>query len=149
MKIIFASDHAGYELKERLKSFLIDLGYEIDDAGAHALNLEDDYTDFIPKAAKAVSQNPEDLRAIIIGKSGQGEAIAANRFPGVRAAVYYGGAPDIISLSRKHNDSNVLSLGAGFLDAEEAKEAVRAWLETPFSTEERHRRRIAKIDNSQ
>jgi len=144
MKIYLATDHAGFELKEKLVSFLGSLGFEVIDKGAFALDPEDDYPDFIASAAKEVSADPE-ARAIILGGSGQGEAIVANKFPGIRAVVYYGGNPEIIKLSREHNDANVLSLGARFLNEEEAKSAVKEWLETKFSAEERHERRIDKI----
>jgi ribose 5-phosphate isomerase B len=87
----------------------------------------------------------EGNKGIVIGGSGQGEAIAANKVKGVRAAVYYGGSLDIVKLSRTHNDSNILSLGARFLTQEEAIEAIKVWLETPFNNEERHKRRIKKI----
>jgi ribose 5-phosphate isomerase B len=90
--------------------------------------------------------DPECVRGIILGGSGQGEAIVANRIPGVRAALYYGGNIELIELSRKHNAANVLSLGARFIDHAAAKEAVKLWLATPFSQEERHVRRVRKID---
>ena len=89
-----------------------------------------------------------NTKAIILGGSGQGEDMVANKFEGVRAAEYYGGNLEIVKLSREHNDANVLSLGARFLSLEEAKEAVKLWLETPFSNEERHARRISEIENS-
>jgi ribose 5-phosphate isomerase B len=146
MKIYFASDHAGFEMKNTLMEFVKELGFEVEDCGAYELNPEDDYPEFIKKAAQAVSENPEDSKAIILGGSGQGEAMAANRFPNVRAAVFYGGPKEVIMLSRGHNDANILSLGARFLSLDEAKEAVRLWLETPFSGEERHRRRIKEIN---
>lgn len=145
MQIFIASDHAGFELKEKLKVFLKDLGYEVEDKGAFELNPEDDYPDFIYLVAKEIAQNPES-RGIILGGSGQGEAICANKFKSVRAAVFYGGDKKIISLSREHNDANVLSLGARFLNEEEAKEAVKLWLETPFSKDERHIRRIKMLE---
>ncbi len=145
--IYFATDHRGFELKEKLKKFVeSELGFDSNDFGAFEYNVEDDYPDFISKAAEAVSKNPDHDKAIILGGSGQGEAIVANRYPGIRAIVYYGGANDIITLSREHNNANVLSLGAAFLDEEEAKKAVRIWLEHPFSHEERHVRRIKKIE---
>lgn len=144
--IYLASDHAGFELKEKLKQYLRELGYEIKDCGAFALDAADDYSDFIAVAARAVSEDPENSRAIILGGSGQGEAMVANRFHGVRAAVYYGGNEKIISFSREHNDANILSLGARFLTEDEAKRAVKLWFDTAFSGEERHQRRLKKIE---
>jgi ribose 5-phosphate isomerase B len=155
MKIIFASDHAGFDLKEVLKPYVAGLGYEVEDMGAHEYNGYDDYPDFIAPAAQAVSHDPDTVRAILLGGSGQGEAMVANRHPHVRAIVYNGESRgalyndlDEIALSREHNDANVLSLGARFLTPDEAKEAVRRWLETPFKGDERHVRRIHKIDGS-
>jgi len=146
MKIYFATDHAGFELKEKLVDFVRSLGHDVEDCGASSLEPEDDYPDFISKAARAVSENPDNVKAVILGGSGQGEAIVANRYKGVRAAVYYGGTPEISTLSREHNDANILSLGARFVTEDEAREAVKTFLETPFSNEERHIRRIKKID---
>ncbi len=141
--IYLASDHAGFELKEKVKEFLEKEGLKVEDCGAYELNPSDDYPDFISKAAEAVSKDPKS-KAIILGGSGQGEAIVANKFPNVRAAVFYGNA-DMIPLTREHNDANILSLGARFLTEDEAFEAVKLWLETPFTEEERHVRRIEKI----
>jgi ribose 5-phosphate isomerase B len=156
MQIFLASDHAGFELKEKVKKFLSDSGYAVEDCGAYTFDPNDDYPDFVHKAAEAVSKcetekkNTGDLsrvcRGIILGGSGQGEAEEANRHENVRAAVYYGGPEQIVTLSREHNDSNILSLGARFLKEAEALTAVKLWLETPFSHEERHERRIDKID---
>ncbi len=146
MKIFIASDHAGFELKQALIPFLENLGHEVTDCGAKVLNPEDDYPEFISQAALGVFEDIENARGIIIGGSGQGEAIVANRLPSIRAAVYYGGNLDIVKLSREHNDANVLSLGARFVSVEEAQEAVKLWLETTFSGEERHTRRINQID---
>jgi ribose 5-phosphate isomerase B len=145
MKIFLGTDHAGYALKEVLKGYLLEFGHEIKDMGAHEYQGQDDYPDFITLVAEEVSKDT-DVRGIILGGSGEGEAMCANRHKGVRAAVYYGGRPEIITLSREHNDANVLSLGARFLNEEEAKEVIKIWLETPFSGEERHKRRIGKID---
>lgn len=157
MKIYFAADHAGFEMKNELLKFVADLGYETEDCGAYELNPTDDYPEFVKKAAQAVSDKPEEARAIVLGGSGQGEAIVANKFPNIRAVEYYGRAfPEgvvaedslnIIKLSREHNNANVLSLGARFLTIDEAKEAVKLWLETPFSKTERHERRINKMEN--
>ncbi|KKU49630.1 MAG: Ribose-5-phosphate isomerase B, partial [Parcubacteria group bacterium GW2011_GWA2_47_10] len=142
--IYLATDHAGFELKEMLKQYLLELNYEVKDFGAFELDIDDDYPDFIRLAAEAVSKNPKD-KAVILGGSGQGEAIVANRYKGVRAVVYYGGSSKVLTLSRVHNDSNVLSLGARFLTEAKAKRAVKIWLETEFQNEERHMRRIKKI----
>ncbi|OGZ95362.1 MAG: ribose-5-phosphate isomerase, partial [Candidatus Sungbacteria bacterium RIFCSPHIGHO2_01_FULL_47_32] len=127
--IYLATDHAGFELKEMLKQYLLELNYEVKDFGAFELDIDDDYPDFIRLAAEAVSKNPKD-KAVILGGSGQGEAIVANRYKGVRAVVYYGGSSKVLTLSRVHNDSNVLSLGARFLTEAKAKRAVKIWLET-------------------
>ncbi|MCX6738794.1 MAG: RpiB/LacA/LacB family sugar-phosphate isomerase [Candidatus Parcubacteria bacterium] len=154
MKIYIATDHAGFELKEKLVPFLRELGHDVMDKGAITLDDNDDYPDFIAEAAKEVSlANNADVRGIVIGGSGQGEAIVANKFANIRAVVFNGQyepkdgseVPDEIFLTRSHNDSNVLSLGARFISEETAKRAVREWLDTPFSGEERHERRIKKI----
>lgn len=147
MTIYFASDHAGFALKQALVVYVRDeLGFEVSDCGAPILDENDDYPDWIGLAARAVSLNPREGRAIVLGGSGQGEAIVANKYAGVRAALYYGNNLDIVRLSREHNDANVLSLGGRFLSIEEAKEAVRVWLATPFSGDERHVRRLQKIE---
>ena len=145
MEVYLATDHAGYELKESIKKFLQGEGYEVKDFGAHRLDPEDDYPDFIRLAAEAVSKN-SDSRAIILGGSGQGEAMVANKFSGVRAAVYYGGVEEMPELTREHNNANILSLGARFLSVEQANSAVKLFLDTPFSNDERHVRRIEKIE---
>ncbi len=142
--VSIASDHAGFTLKEALIDFLKDEGYEVDDMGPTLLNPTDDYPDYILPLAKKVALR-KDSFGIIIGGSGQGEAIAANHIHGIRAVVYYGGSLDIIRLSREHNDANILSLGARFLSVDEAWDAVRLWLTTSFSHAERHVRRIEKL----
>jgi ribose 5-phosphate isomerase B len=146
MKIYFASDHAGFEMKNELLKFVKDLGYETEDCGAYDLNPNDDYPEFVKKAAQAVSNEPGATRAIVLGGSGQGEDMVADKFANVRSAEYYGGNLEIIKLSREHNDANVLSLGARFLSLNEAETAVKIWLETEFSDEERHKRRIEEIN---
>lgn len=148
MKIFIATDHAGFELKNVLIAFLTDeLGHEVVDCGAFSFDEGDDYPDFISVAISNLKEEVGEAKAIILGGSGQGEAILANRYSGIRAAVYYGGPEEIITLSREHNDANVLSLGARFLDEATAKAAVGLWLNTNFSGEERHLRRIGKIDS--
>lgn len=145
MHIYLASDHAGFELKKTLAEFLEKEGHTVEDIGPHAFDPEDDYPDHVVPLAHNVAQDSGSF-GIAIGGSGQGEAVAANRVRGIRAAVYYGGNEDILTLSREHNDANILSLGARFLSPEEAKRAVERWLGTHFSQEERHARRIAKLD---
>lgn len=145
MKIFLGADHAGFKLKNKIKTYLEELGEEVFDKGANELNEQDDYPDFILPVARAVRED-KGAKGIILGGSGQGEAIVANKIPGVRAVVYYGGDKKILTLSREHNDANVLSLGARFLTEEEAITAVKLWLETSFSKEERHERRIKKIE---
>jgi ribose 5-phosphate isomerase B len=143
MEIYLATDHAGFELKEQMKGYLIKQGYSVEDCGAYRLDPNDDYPDYIKTAARAISQNPENRVGVIFGGSGQGEAMVANKFPGVRAAVYYGFQPEIIELSRKHNGANILSLGARFVTIEQAQEAVDLWLNTPVTEEERHAVKIS------
>ena len=144
MRVHLATDHAGLELKNSIKSYLIDKGYDVMDHGAHNYDPLDDYPDFIFPCAKAVAAE-EDSRGIILGGSGQGEAMAANRIKGVRAAVFYNGLEEIVKLSREHNNANVLSLGARFLTAEEIHNVIDLWLHEPFAGG-RHQRRIEKLD---
>ena len=145
MTIYLAADHAGFELKEKIKKFLIDSDYAVKDFGAFSFDPNDDYPDFVHKAAEAVANNPEQSRGIVLGGSGQGEAMVANRYKGARAAVLYKYDEDIIKLSREHNNANVLAIGARFLKEKDTIKAVKLWLETPFTGEERHKRRIAKF----
>ena len=153
MKILVGSDHAGFGLKEKLKAYLVELGHEVEDKGALEYNETDDYPDFIIPLAREISQRPNELKGVIFGGSGQGEAMAANKFSGVRAAVYYGPRQSvvqeenmsIIRVSREHNDANVLSLGARFITEEEMKKAVKEWLDIPFVPIERHKRRLEKM----
>jgi ribose 5-phosphate isomerase B len=151
--IYFGTDHAGFELKEVLVTIVQELGYDVEDLGAHEYNEGDDYPDFIAPVAENVSQDPENNLGIILGGSGQGEAIVANRFPGVRAVVFNCPSecratndPNEIELTREHNQANVLSLGARFLSEEQAKQAVKKWLETPAESDPRHVRRLEKIE---
>lgn len=144
MDIFIGADHAGYDLKEKIKEWLAERGYRLQDMGAFRRDDGDDYPDMIKEVAKKVSTTPHAM-GIVLGHSGQGEAIVANKFKGVRAAVYYGGPEEIVSLSREHNDANVLSLGASFLDDETTHRVVLIWLDTKFSAEPRHTRRIEKI----
>ena len=153
IKIVLATDHAGFELKTVIKNWLEKDGYDVLDIGAHSLVPEDDYPVYMSAAALKVAEDMVGkTKAIIFGGSGEGEAIVANRFPGVRAVVWYGDVGtkadlDIIKLSREHNDSNVLSVGARFVDADQTKTAISKWLATPFSGEAKHDRRNQLIDS--
>ncbi len=146
MKIFIGSDHAGYELKEKLKEYLISLDYEVEDKGAFDFDKDDDYPDFIVPVAIATADDPTSF-GIILGGSGQGEEMIANKIDGIRACEYYGCNLEIVSLAREHNDANILSIGARFVKEDEAKKAVRIFLETKFSGDERHIRRINKLDS--
>jgi ribose 5-phosphate isomerase B len=155
-----ASDHAGFALKEALVERIRALGHDVEDLGPFAYNPDDDYPDFMTPLAKLVASSPE-TKGVIVGGSGQGEAMSANRVPGVRSAVFYGPMRvtsamniegdhsedgfDIVRLPRLHNDANILSIGARFVSEEEANEAVRIFFETPFSGSARHTRRINKF----
>lgn len=142
MKIYLATDHAGFELKEKVKKYLLSKNYDIKDCGAFEFNKADDYPDFVKSAALKVSEDKGSF-GIVLGKSGAGEAIVANKIKGVRAVLCFNS--ENAKLAREHNDANVLSLGSGFVDFEKAKELIEAFLETPFSNEERHIRRVKKI----
>lgn len=146
MKLYLGCDHGGYEYKEALKKHLAESGHEVVDCGAEFLNKEDDYPDFVAPVARKVSQSGGKERGVLLGRSGQGEAMLANSFMNVRAAVYYGHDLDVAIQSRLHNDSNILSLGAQFMDFDEARRAVDAWLNAPFSDDPRYQRRIEKAE---
>ncbi len=153
MRIFIGSDHAGLAHKEEIVKCLKGGGHEVVDCGAYEYDESDDYPDFVSKVAREVSQNPANSKGIVLGGSGQGEAMVANRFKKVRAVVFYGSKDtipedhNVIELARTHNDANVLSIGARFVTTEEAIDAVQRFLDTPFKGEERHARRIAKIDH--
>jgi ribose 5-phosphate isomerase B len=164
MKIYLASDHAGFELKKDLIEFIkgLDFKNEVVDLGPDKFDKNDDYPDYMAPLAKKIQAEPE-ARGVIIGGSGEGEAMVANRFKGVRAAVFYGEVRpiqyidmtmkesqdlyEVVKLARAHNDANILSIGARFASSAEAKMAVQLFLENKFTGEERHLRRIKKIDS--
>jgi ribose 5-phosphate isomerase B len=143
MKIAIGSDHAGFELKENVKKFLKEKGHEYHDFGAETLDPQDDYPEYGRKVAEAVASGEYD-RGIVVCGTGMGISIAANKVPGIRAAVCY--TTDMARVSRAHNDANVLALGGRLLAKELASDIVSVWLKTPFSEEERHMRRIRKIN---
>tara|TARA_B100002051_G_scaffold124400_2_gene118443 strand:- start:9591 stop:10028 length:438 start_codon:yes stop_codon:yes gene_type:complete len=144
LKIHLATDHAGLDLKNSIREYLINQGYAVKDHGAYEYDALDDYPDFIIPCAKAVSKDLNS-RGIIFGGSGQGEAMAANRIKGVRAAVFYNGPDEIIRLSRQHNNANILSIGARFMMESEIQSAIEIWLKEPFEGG-RHVKRIEKLD---
>jgi ribose 5-phosphate isomerase B len=153
--VLIGADHAGFELKKKLIDFLRAEGHTVLDMGAEKLVEGDDYPEILAPLAMRIATDPEKYLGIVIGGSGTGEAIVCNRFPGVRALVYYGGgyiderswsSLDIVKVAREHNNANVLSLGARFVTDEEAIAAAKLFLSTNFSGEERHERRIAQID---
>ncbi len=145
MKIYLGTDHAGFDMKEYVKSRLMaSVDYDVIDLGAHEFCDGDDYPDFITPVAQQIAQDIESY-GIIFGGSGQGEAMVANRFGGVRCAVYYGGSQDIVTLSRQHNNANMLSIGARFMHNEHAYAMIELWLTTSFAADTRHVRRLAKF----
>src|ERR1700742_4233198 len=161
MKVYLASDHAGFETKNKLVAFVRDeLGLDVEDCGAFVDDPQDDYPGIIAVAAKKLSDDVaagRDSRAIVAGACGQGEAIVAIRFKCVRYALYYGDPGseqvdasgkrlDILASTREHNNANALSLGLRFLTLDQAKDAIARWLAAPFPGEARHARRIAQID---
>jgi ribose 5-phosphate isomerase B len=161
MKIALSTDHAGFEALQQLKLFIESLGHECVDYGPKQLDMDDDYPDFMFPAAHAVANGACDV-AVILGGSGQGEAMAANRVKGVRCGLFYGPAIaktsidaegnqsddpyEILRLNRQHNHANALSLSGRFLTIDQMKEAVQVWLNTPYDDAERHSRRVKKLD---
>jgi len=141
VRIALASDHAGFRYKERLKGLLAELGHEAVDFGTHSEESVD-YPLFIRPAAEAVAAR-ECERGIVLGGSGNGEAMAANRVRGVRCALCW--SRESAELARRHNDANVISIGERLLPWELVVEIVDAWLATPFD-DGRHSRRIAQLD---
>lgn len=142
MKIYLATDHAAFELKEYIKQHLSEGGHDIEDCGAFEFDPNDDYPDLIRTAAQKVSENPGSF-GVVLGKSGAGEAIVANKIKGVRAVLAVN--EENVRLAREHNNANVLSIGSILLSNEQAVSLIRLFINTPFSNEERHQRRIDKI----
>ena len=142
MRIHLAADHAAFELKEHLAEHLRAGGHDVVDHGAHEYDPQDDYPSFCISAGEAVVAEPGTL-GIVLGGSGNGEQIAANRVPGVRAAL--GWSVETAVLARQHNDATVIGVGARMHTLEEATAIVEAFLAEPFSGDERHARRIAML----
>jgi ribose 5-phosphate isomerase B len=161
MKIAVSTDHTGFQHLAHLKEFLEEQGHECRDFGPASFDQADDYPDLIFPAAQAVAGGECEV-GIILGGSGQGEAMAANRLKGVRCTLFYGPVVakaavdaeghtsddpyEILKLSRQHNHANMLSLSTRFLSIDETKQAIQTWLATPYSDDERHARRVRKLD---
>ena len=142
MRVLLGSDHAGFELKQDLVQRIVSAGHDVHDFGAMALDPEDDYPPYCLQVAAAVAQEPGSL-GVVIGGSGNGEQIAANKVPGIRAALAWNVAT--ARLAREHNDANVVAIGARMHSREEAWLIVSTFLSTPFSGDERHIRRIEQV----
>ena len=143
--IFLSGDHAGFKLKGKLKPWLEKKGFEVKDFGPHKYNKNDDYPDFVIPMARAVVKDKNSVGIIVAG-SGQGEIIAANKIKGIRAALFYGGNPKIVKVTREHNNANILSFGSRFVTENGAKKAIDIFLKTKFSGG-RHKRRLRKIEN--
>ncbi len=143
MIIYIGADHRGFKLKETLKAYLVRSGYTVHDLGNDHYDEIDDYTDFAVKVTEKVSVNTSGSRGILLCGSGVGVDIVANKFPGIRSALVT--IPNQAYVSRNDDDTNILSLAADYIDPEEAKKIVSVWLQTPFSNDEHHKRRLDKI----
>lgn len=143
MSIYIGADHRGYKLKEALKKFLHEIGYQVADIGSDHYEEDDDYPDFAARVGREVSNDPIERRGILICGAGAGVDIVANKFKGVRSVL--AASSDQAYLSRKDDNTNVLSLAADFIDEAMAKKIVSTWLATPFSNEEKYKRRLEKI----
>jgi ribose 5-phosphate isomerase B len=144
MRVYLGSDHAGFELKEHLVAWLTANGHDPVDCGPAVYDAVDDYPVYVLRAAERTVADPGSL-GIVIGGSGNGEAIAANKVKGVRAALAWN--EDTATLGREHNDANVISIGARMHDQDTATRFVELFLATPYSKEERHSRRIAMLES--
>ena len=142
MRVYLASDHAGFELRQHLVQWLLTAGYEVVDLGAATYQAEDDYPSYCIITASRTVQDPGSL-GVVIGGTGNGEQISANKVPGVRAALAW--SEETARLARAHNDANVVGIGARMHTMDEAVAIVTTFLQTPFSGEERHQRRINQV----
>jgi ribose 5-phosphate isomerase B len=145
MIVYLGADHRGFDLKEQIGSFLKESGYETHDLGAKTILPDDDYPDYARMVAERVSRDPENSRGVLFCGSGVGMDIAANKFTRVRSAL--AASPDQAMASRSGDNTNILSLAADFLNLEMAKKIVSVWLQTPFSNEERYKRRVEKLNS--
>ena len=142
MRVHIGGDHAAFELLGELVTFLEAEGHDVTNHGPHVLDAEDDYPVFVLRAAEAVAAEPESL-GVVLGGSGNGEQMAANKVNGIRAALCYN--TELATLAREHNNAQVISIGGRMTTVEEAKAMVAAFLATPFSGAARHQRRIDMV----
>jgi ribose 5-phosphate isomerase B len=142
--LYLGADHRGFKLKEKIKEYLEEQSLEYEDLGNFTYDALDDFPDFARAVAEKVADNPETDRGILICGSGVGVDVVANRFKGVRSALV--SIPEAAKLSRKDDNTNVLSLGADFVTDKKAEEIIDIWLNTDFAREEKYVRRIGKID---
>ena len=142
MRVHIGGDHAAYELLGELVAFLEGEGHEVTNHGPHSFDAQDDYPVFVLRAAEAVAADPASL-GVVLGGSGNGEQMAANKVKGIRAALCYN--EELATLARQHNNAQVISIGARMQAVQEAKDMVRTFLATPFSSEPRHQRRIDMV----
>lgn len=142
MRVHLGGDHAAYEIQRDLVAWLAEQGHEVIDHGPVDYDAEDDYPGFVLAAARGVAADPGSL-GVVLGGSGNGEQIAANKVAGIRAALAW--EVELARLAREHNDAQVVSIGARFTSGEQAREIVRTFLETPFTGVERHARRLAQV----
>lgn len=145
LSIYIASDHGGFELKEKIKKYLERKRYKVKDFGAYEFNPKDDYPDFVIPLAKEIVKNKIKVRGIVIGGAGIGECIAANKIKGIKAMLYHGKNLDIVKIGREHDNVNVLCFGAWFVNEKEARKAIDIFLNTKFKAG-RHVRRLRKIE---
>lgn len=143
MEIYIGADHNGFEMKGQLTDWLAEQGYTVKDLGASSFEKTDDYPDFGIQVAEAVAKDPASRRGVLVCGSGVGMAVVADKVAGIRAALIHD--PRIAAAAQRDDDINVLALGAAYIDLPTAKQVLTNWLTTPFSGEDRHKRRIEKI----
>lgn len=151
-KVYLGCDHGGFSLKEIIKNYLSENGYEVEDMGAHELVEDDDYPDYVfpvaeavvSKTSKRADLHEEEIFGVVLGRSGNGEAMSANKVHGARAVVCTG--VEMARKAREHNNANILSIGADYVSDDIALEIVKTFIETHFSGDERHKRRLKKIE---
>lgn len=143
MELYIAADHNGFEMKRELTAWLRQQGHTVTDLGPNQFEKTDDYPDFAVRLAEMVAENTDDRRGILICGSGVGMAVAADKVPGIRAALIHD--PAIATVAQRDDNINVLALGAAYIDIDTTKQVISNWLSTPFSGQERHRRRLGKI----